>query len=262
MPESGADTWQARQSQVSPLAGQAIFVSFMGYSSPVALGSMRGAKSRQTGKGTDIMGIARTPRGMTLGALVGLTLLASACVSPAGPVEAIRFVSTDRAAELGRGSIRVIASEGKDSASLEFRSYAAAVERELERVGYSILPVGAADDAAVQTAMVRIERSVLAPGTGDRSPVSVGVGGGTGGFGSGVGVGVGIHLGGAPKDRIVTELFANIRSGDGAVLWEGRASVDARAGSPMAETPLNAAKLAQGLFTGFPGESGATISVP
>ena len=191
-----------------------------------------------------------------------LAVLAGGCVSPAGPVEAVRFVSPDRASELGRGAIRVVAADGMDSGALEYRSYAAAVERELERIGYQVLPVGARDVAGAQTATVRIERSVLSPVGDDRSPVSVGVGGGTGGFGTGVGVGIGINLGGRPKDRISTEMFANIRAADGTMLWEGRASVEAKAGSPMADTQLNAAKLAQGLFTRFPGESGATISVP
>lgn len=186
----------------------------------------------------------------------------SGCVSPAGPVEAVRFVSPDRASELGRGPIRVVAGEGMDSNALEYRSYATAVERELERIGYQVLPVGARDGADIQTATVRIERSVLSPVGDDRGPVTVGVGGGTGGFGSGVGVGIGINLGGRPKGEVVTEMFANIRAGDGTILWEGRASVEAREGSPMAETQLNASKLAEGLFTGFPGESGATISVP
>lgn len=208
------------------------------------------------------MGLTRTSRTLAVAMAAALSLLAGACVSPAGPVEAVRFVSPDRAAELGRGPIRVIAGDGVDSTSLEFRSYAAAVERELERVGYQVLPVGAGTARDVQTAVVRVERVVLAPGGPERNPVSVGIGGGAGGFGSGLGVGVGLNLGGRPKDRVATELFANIRSGDGAVLWEGRAMVEAKAGSPMAETQLNASKLAQGLFTDFPGESGATIRVP
>lgn len=214
------------------------------------------------GKGADIMAFLRNPRAVTLCAVLAVTLATGGCVSPAGPVEAVRFVSPDRASELGRGPIRVVAGEGMDGNALEYRSYATAVERELERIGYQVLPVGARDGANVQTATVRVERSILAPTGGDRNPVSVGVGGGTGGFGSGVGVGIGINLGGRPKGEVLTEMFANIRAGDGAVLWEGRASVEAREGSPMAETQLNAAKLAQGLFTGFPGESGATISVP
>lgn len=214
------------------------------------------------GKGANIMVFVGKSRAVTLLAAMAIALPVAGCVSPAGPVEAVRFVSPDRASELGRGAIRVVAGEGMDSNSLEYRSYAAAVERELERIGYQVLPVGARDGADIQTATVRVERSVLAPTGGERNPVSVGIGGGTGGFGSGVGVGIGINLGGRPKGEVVTEMFANIRAGDGTVLWEGRASVEAREGSPMAETQLNATKLAQGMFTGFPGESGATISVP
>jgi hypothetical protein len=220
------------------------------------------ARLAETGKGANIMGFSCTSRSIAVSMAAAAALLAGACVSPAGPVEAVRFVSPDRASELGRGSIRVTAGDGMDAGSLEYRSYAAAVERELERVGYQVLPVGAGSGRDVQTATIRIERMVLSPAGGERNPVSVGVGGGTGGFGSGLGVGIGINLGGRPKDRIATELFANIRSSDGVVLWEGRASVEAKAGTPMAETQLNAAKLAQGLFTGFPGESGATIKVP
>lgn len=218
--------------------------------------------ARETEKGANIMGFSCTSRSIAVSVAIAMASLTGACVSPAGPVEAVRFVSPDRAAELGRGAIRVTAGEGMDPNSLEYRSYAAAVERELERVGYQVLPVGAAPGRDTQTADIRVERAVLSPVSGERNPVSVGVGGGTGGFGSGVGVGVGINLGGRPKDRIATELFANIRSGDGTVLWEGRAMVEAKAGTPMAETQLNSAKLAQGLFTGFPGESGATIRVP
>lgn len=219
-------------------------------------------KTPDMDKGANIMGFSATSRSIAMSATAALALLAGACVSPAGPVEAVRFVSPDRAGELGRGPIRVVAGAGMDPASLEYRSYAAAVERELERVGYQVLPVGSAAGRDMQTADIRVERAVLTAAGGERNPVSVGVGGGTGGFGSGVGVGIGINLGGRPKDRIATELFANIRSGDGAVLWEGRAMVEAKAGTPMAETQLNSAKLAEGLFSGFPGESGATISVP
>lgn len=262
MPESGADTWQGNQSQASLPVMERIFIRFIGHSSPVALGRLKAGEPRQTRKGANIMGFSCTSRKFVVGMAASLTLLTGACVSPAGPVEAVRFVSPDRAAELGRGAIRVVAGEGMDAGSLEYRSYAAAVERELERVGYQVLPVGAGAGRDAQTATVRFERAVVAPGGADGSPVSVGVGGGTGGFGSGVGVGIGFNLGGRPKERIATELFANIRSGDGVVLWEGRAMVEAKAGSPMAETQLNAAKLAQGLFTGFPGESGATIRVP
>ncbi|WP_373488244.1 hypothetical protein [Blastomonas sp.] len=200
-------------------------------------------------------------RGLTLLAL-GLVIGLGGCVSPAGPVEAVRFVAAERFAELGRGPIRVQTALDPDRAGLEYLSYAAAVERELQRLGYMVVPQGAALPPGAQTATIDVERSVLSPVGNGRGPVSIGVGGGTGGFRSGVGLGVGFNLGGGPKERIATELRAAIRASDGAVLWEGRAMVEAKAGSPMAQTSLNASKLAEGLFTDFPGESGATIRVP
>lgn len=195
-------------------------------------------------------------------ALAALACLPAACVSPAGPVEAVRFVSPNRAAELGRGPIRVVAGEGMEAGSLEYRSYAVAVERELSRIGYTVLPVGGSVPRDAQTLAIIVDRSVLAPAQEQRNPVTVGVGGSAGNFGSGVGLGIGINLGSKPKERISTQLSASIRAGDGIVLWEGRAMVDAKAGTPLAETQLNASKLAEGLFSGFPGESGATIRVP
>lgn len=208
------------------------------------------------------MTISHTGRQAIVAMLAALACLPAGCVSPAGPVEAVRFVSPDRAAELGRGPIRVVAGEGMDAAALEYRSYAVAVERELSRIGYTVLPVGGAGPRDAQTLAVIIDRSVQGPVEDQGNPVTVGVGGSAGSFGSGVGLGIGINLGGKPKQRISTRMSASIRAADGAVLWEGRAMVDARAGTPLAETQLNASKLAEGLFSGFPGESGATIRVP
>ena len=96
--------------------------------------------------------------------------------------------------------------------------------------------------------------------------MSVGVGGSTGGGryygGSGVGLGIGINLSGRPKDQIETVLAVTIRDRASNVsLWEGRARLVAREGSPLANSQLGAAKLAQALFGGFPGRSGETILV-
>ncbi len=86
------------------------------------------------------MAFLRRSNAVLLCAALAMGAAVSGCVSPAGPVEAVRFVSPDRAGELGRGAIRVVAGEGMDSNALEYRSYAAAVERELERIGYQVLP--------------------------------------------------------------------------------------------------------------------------
>lgn len=181
--------------------------------------------------------------------------LAGGCVAPVGPVEVTRFHLPGAA--LARGTIAVEPGSGMDGASLEYRSYAAAVARELVRVGYTEQVAG----RSPQVAHVRVERVAIAPSRG-RSPVTVGVGGGTGGYHSGVGVGVGIDLSGPPPEEIVTTLSVSIRERAGnRVVWEGRASFTARADAPLARTQLGAAKLAEALFQGFPGRSGETILV-
>lgn len=183
------------------------------------------------------------------------TALAGGCVAPVGPVEVTRFHLPGAA--LAQGPIAVEPGSGMDGGSLEYRSYAAAVARELVRIGYTEQVAG----RAPQVAQVRVERAAIAPSRG-RSPVTVGVGGGTGGYHSGVGVGVGIDLSGPPPEEIETTLSVSIRErADSRVVWEGRASFRARADAPVAQTQLGAAKLAEALFQGFPGRSGETILV-
>jgi len=188
--------------------------------------------------------------------LAMLTALAG-CATPVGPVEVTRFIAPD-AASLGRGTIAIAAAPGMDETSLEYRSYAVAVSRELARVGYSEAAPGA---AAAQTAEIGLARNRYQPGrTG--SPVSVGLGGATGSYGTGVGLGIGINLSGPPPEQVDTELSVRIRdSATGKALWEGRASFTVSAKSPLAETQLAAAKMAAALFRDFPGRSGETIRV-
>ena len=103
-------------------------------------------------------------------ALVG-SLALSACVAPVGPVEVTRFHVPDTAA-LGRGTIAVIAASGTADASLEARSYQAAVARQLTLLGYTEAPAASAQSLAT----VRLDRRVFRPER-SRGPVSVGVGG-------------------------------------------------------------------------------------
>lgn len=187
-------------------------------------------------------------------ALAGSLFLAlSGCVAPTGPVEVSRFIAPD--APLGRGSVAVEPAPGAN-ADMEFRYYAAAVTRQLVAHGYADTP-GVTD----QVAVLRIERQIYRPER-NRSPVSVGVGGGTGSYGSGVGLGLGIDLSGPPPEMIETGLFVTIKDRtSGKSLWEGRAAFSVRADSPLADTHLGAAKMAEALFKDFPGRSGETIQV-
>lgn len=180
----------------------------------------------------------------------------SGCVAPVGPVEVTRFHAPDIAA-LGHGAIAIEPAPGMDGQSLEFRSYAAAVMRQLTLLGYSEQVAGTSPHIAV----VRLERDTYQPQRA-RGPVSVGVGGSTGSYGSGIGVGVGFDLSGPPPEQVETRLSVTIRHrASGQALWEGRAAYTVNAKSPMANTQLGAAKITEALFKGFPGVSGETIEV-
>jgi hypothetical protein len=187
--------------------------------------------------------------------MLGLATL-SGCVAPVGPVEVTRFHVPD-AAVLGRGAVAIEPAPGEDSASLEFRTYAAAVARQLALAGYSEQVAG----SAPQVALLRIERRSYRPGR-DGSPVSVGVGGSTGSYGSGVGLGIGIDLSGPPPEQVDTQLSVMIKDrATGQSLWEGRSRFTVSAKSPLAGSQLGAAKMAEALFKDFPGRSGETIQV-
>ncbi len=189
-------------------------------------------------------------------ALATGTLL-SGCATPVGPVEVTRFHVPD--ARLGQGQIRVEPAPGEDGSSIEFRTYAAAVARELTRIGYTeALPGG---PQTLQVAVLSVDRQTLVPER-RRGPVSVGVGGSTGSYGSGVGLGLGIDLSGRPPEQVETQMSVTIRDrASGQSLWEGRAAFAVRANAPLAQTSLGAAKMAQALFQDFPGRSGETIVV-
>lgn len=195
-----------------------------------------------------------------LAAALLATLGASGCAAPVGPVSVTRF-HVDQA-PLGHGPIAVQPAPDMDPQSLEYRDYAVAVSRELARIGYApTLPaVTPAYVTQQQVALVSFTRETLTPPA--RKPVSVGVGGNAGSYGSGLGVGVGINFSGAPKAQVRTQMQVRIRdSATGQTVWEGRANFTVSASSPLANSSLGAAKMAEALFKGFPGESGRTIEV-
>ena len=188
--------------------------------------------------------------------LLALPLALGACATATSPVQVTRF-HLGQAIE--RGSAVVEPATGGDANSLEFKTYAAAVQRELQGIGY--VPsegLGSTLFVAV-VAISRDSRAALAR----RSPVSIGIGGGSGGYGGGVGGGISFGLGGGARgDIVVTELSVKLkRRADQSVVWEGRAQIEARENAPAAQPGIAADKLAAALFRDFPGESGRTISV-
>lgn len=192
------------------------------------------------------------------------TLPLGACATAAPRVEVTRFHIDNPARS---GTLAVEEMPGNPDISLEFRTYAGAVSQELQRVGFTAAE-GAQSD---YVALVSFSRT-FRPSGPDRSsdkPVSVGMSGGIGSGGGrrggtfgGLGLGVGINLSGKPKDIVTTELHVQIRRrSDSAAIWEGRASTQAKQGSPAAQPAAAAQKLAASLIGGYPGESGRTITV-
>ena len=193
-------------------------------------------------------------------ALTGAGLAACTTVS-LPPTEVLRYHLGE---PLDRGTIAVQPLSA-GPASLEFKSYAAAVQGELIKVGYNPPAVATAKPQFIAT--VGFTRTTQA-GPPRQSPISVGIGGGgfsggRGGGGVGLGGGVGFPIGGGGRDAIlVTEMAVTIkRSLDQSPVWEGRAQTFADARKPDATSQIQAEKLASALFAGFPGESGRTIQV-
>lgn len=188
-------------------------------------------------------------------AVIALSL--GGCATMVPPVEVTRF---HNAVAWAPGTRYVVATEtGDASPSMEWSSYRAAVERQLQLQG-----LVATENAADAPLKVRIgfERSERVSGS-NRSPVTIGVGGSTGSYGSGLGLGLGFNLGGG--SRAVQDLRLSVRIDDaatGQALWEGRAEAAVPTKAPAAQPSLASAKLVDALFQGFPGESGRTIKVP
>ncbi|MEG3123818.1 DUF4136 domain-containing protein [Sphingomonas sp. GB1N7] len=196
-------------------------------------------------------------------AIVGVSLGGCATTSTSGPVEVTRF---HLGAPLERGTITVEPLPGGAAPSIEYQTYAAAVNTELLASGYTAPAIGG---PAQYLAVVSFTRTSQDVGP-RRSPVSIGLGGGVGGGGGyrgggGVGLGGGISFPiGKPKARVIiaSELAVQIRRrSDGTVIWEGRAQTVADIRAPEAVAANSAAKMARALFRGFPGDSGRTITV-
>lgn len=190
------------------------------------------------------------------------TLAGCATTTASGPIEVTRF----HLDTVGRGSLAVEPLAGSTATpSLEFQTYAAAVQAEMLRAGYSAAPAAGSSDflAVVGFTRTNIE------GPPREAPVSIGLGGGgfSGGRrGGGVGLGGGFSfpLGHSrPREAVGTDLSVQIRRrSDGGVIWEGHAQTVADAAAPQAQADAAAGRLAHALFQGFPGDSGRTITVP
>lgn len=193
-------------------------------------------------------------------AIGAATLTAGCATGPrSGPVDVLRY-HTITAPERGSFSVEPLSTNA--TISPEYQSYAAAVSRELQELGFTPAPATASQYVA-SVAFNRGPRGVV-----DRpSPVSIGLGGGGGSFGrrSGIGLGggIGFGLGGGQREVIGTELAVQIRRrSDNTVIWDGRATTSNLARTAEAQPLPVADRLADALFRGFPGESGISTTVP
>ena len=158
-----------------------------------------------------------------------------------------------------RGTIAVEPLSGGAPASLEFKTYAAAVQGELLKAGYTVPAPGTMPEYVATVGFTRTSRE----GPPRPSPVSIGLGGGSfsGGRGGGVGLGGGLSFPigkSRPTELLVAELAVTIkRRADQSPIWEGKA----QGVSDLKRADEQAGRLARALFTGFPGQSGRTISV-
>ena len=162
----------------------------------------------------------------------GVAACAAVLVLALGGCESLRSGSDSRLPEgaevtrthlgqpIARGEIRVEPEGTATAGDPTFAQEEAAIGRELARLGWMVTPAKATTE---QVAVVRVGQTT----TGD---------------------------------RVATELGVRIqRRSDATVAWEGRARMDARAGSALAERAAAVDALATALFRDFPGESGRTI---
>jgi hypothetical protein len=184
-------------------------------------------------------------------------------LSAATDVSVTRFHTSESLGAAAPGPIAVRAGAGLEAGTLETQIWLDAVATALTRQGFIIAP------NAARVAEVSLDQQLVrdAPSR-SRTGVSVGVGVGSGGgwgyrrrSGVDLGVGVGFNLGGGnrPAEALDTRLSVAIESGGGVHAWEGRAEAAPRARSRDAQTRTLANEMAERLFSGFPGESGATI---
>lgn len=194
--------------------------------------------------------------GLSRALLIVSSLALGACAASTPHTQVTRFHLGQPLAP-GQVAIEPLPGQAGLNASLEFEAYSRAVGAELTRLGYTVAPGVNNSELVASIGVARGTRETQA-----RSPVSVGLGGGSFGGSTGIGGGVSFPIGGGARDMVVTELAVQLkRRSEGSVVWEGRAQTAARQGTPYADPAQAVTRLAQALFSGFPGESGKTIEV-
>ena len=204
---------------------------------------------------------------LTRSRILRLTLAAGGALALAGcqtayPTQVTRFHLAQPIAP-GSFSIQAMPAMGPGSPvapdSIELNSYSDIVAGELTRLGFT-----RADGPGSSELTVFVERGTRPDPNAGGSAISFGIGGASFGRHSAVGGGVGTTVPLSRQEHFIvgTRMQVQIkRRSDGTAIWEGRAMTEAKGSAPDASPQAAVAKLAHALFTGFPGESGRTISV-
>ena len=182
------------------------------------------------------------------GGVILLALAAAACSTSrgrgsGGGVEVARFHLGEPVA---RSQIAVEAFDKADANRPEFPAYAAAVGRQLTRLGWTVVNTTGQSE---QIALIDLEqgsREAIAALTAAR-----------------IGRGVAATAPEGEAANVTATLLevAIRRRSDATVFWEGRAVAEAPSDSPEAARTAAVEKLAEALFRDFPGESGRPIRV-
>jgi len=161
----------------------------------------------------------------------------------AGGVDVARFHLGEPVA---RAQIAVEPFDKADANRPEYPAYAAAVGRQLSRLGWTVVPTMSQSE---QVALVDLEQ-------GSREAVAAL-------SAARIGRGVSATVPAGTSAGVTATLLevAIRRRSDGTVFWEGRAVGEARTGTPEAARTAAVEGLAEALFRDFPGESGRTIRV-
>ena len=175
-------------------------------------------------------------------ALTGCATGGGGNASAAGGMDVARFHLGEQT--IARSQIAIEPFDRADANRPEFPAYAAAVARELSRLGWTVVPAATRTE---QVALIDVEQ-------GSREAI-------TALTAARIGRGVAPPApSGSAANVTATLLEVGIRRrSDATVFWEGRAVGEARTGSPQAASSAAVERLATALFRDFPGESGRTI---
>lgn len=147
---------------------------------------------------------------------------------------------------VARAQIAIEPFDKADGNRPEFPAYAAAVGRQLSRLGWTVVP---STTQSEQIALIDLEQ-------GSREAVAA-----LSAARIGRGVSATVPAGASANVTATLLEIAIRRRSDGTVFWEGRAVGEASTGSAEATRMTAVERLAEALFRDFPGESGRTIRV-